>query len=482
MKYTNHCGIRNGYRRPVGLFALLLLLSASLFSCSREPAAPADTGGADTTGEGEQEYMEAVDYNEDFIILASTISEEGGRHFAEFGGDYSSTSISSEIFNRDSYLQEKYNVTFVINTTVNWNTELQNAALADDLLFHMATPGASNAVYSITNGYVADLNQYPNFDFEQPWWATEAIDSMSVIGKRMMAIGDINLLAYDSVGVIFFNKELAQNQGITDLYTQVNSGNWTYEKMLEYVAAVTEDSNGDGQFGAGDTYGLTGGSYSALCFTYGGNYSFVVKDEDGVPALREDLSDFIGFFQKVVADHSLDYLIGYDNIVDDTNIFAENRLLFAVEMLGRSLDFRNQQISYGILPLPKWNAQQEDYWTFPHQSASTTVCVPTSNREYDMTSRIIEDMAYISHRDVLERYVEENLFARSLNGDVDSYNTVLKLLQHLNCDIFFSYRAGITDMLRSCMNTHNTDITSQFQKYTPTYEKQLNAIVAGLLE
>lgn len=472
--------------RLLALLCVLAMLLCCFVSCKEDDKNPVDetTPNEETEGgtEVETEYIEAVKYDKEFIILSATVSEAGGRHFAEFGGDYESTSIAYEIYNRDAYLEEKYDIIMTINSTVNWNTEMQNAHMSDDLLFHIATPGASNAVYSITNGFVADLNEYPHFDFSKPWWQTDAINQMSVIGKNMMAIGDINLLAYDSVGVIFFSKKLAEDKGIKDLYDQVNNGTWTYEKMLTYVADVTADTSGNGTFGVGDTFGLTGGSYSALCFTYGGNYSFVAKDADDAPILKSDLSDFINFFQKVVADHAMDYLIGYDNVVDDPNIFKENRQLFAINMLGYSLDFRNLGIEYGILPLPKWDEKQTDYWTFPHQSASTTICIPTANKEYEMTSRIVEDMAYLSRRDVLGRYVEENLYYRSLNGDENSYNTVLKLLQHLNCDIFFSYRAGITEMLRSCMNAHNTNIASQFEKYTPTYQKQLNAIVGGLLK
>ena len=96
-----------------------------------------------------------------------------------------------------------------------------------------------------------------------------------------------------------------------------------------------------------------------------------------------------------------------------------------------------------------------------------------------MTSRVIEDMAYRSNRDVLSRYVEENLFFRSLNGDTDSYDTVLNLLRHLNCDIFFSYKAGITEILRGLMDAHDTNITSKFGKYSGVFKAQLESIVAG---
>ena len=215
---------------------------------------------------------------------------------------------------------------------------------------------------------------------------------------------------------------------------------------------------------------------------YAGNYSFIEKNEDGVPKLKADRSDFIEFFQKVVSDHSLDYLIGYDKIKDDTNIFEEHRQLFNINMLGYSLDFRNKNIKYGILPLPKWSEAQQDYWTFPHQSASTTICVPTINTEYDMTSRIVEDMAYLSYRDVLSKYIEDNLFFRSLDGDTDSYNTVLNLLRHLNCDIFFSYKAGITQKLRDWMDLHVTDIVSMFEFAENSFTKQIDAIISGSLK
>ena len=465
--------------------ALLLAMLFSLAACAGKQPKNEETAPETTSGQPEEQkipYLDAADYgNTEFKLLTSTVSADGGRHFSEFGGDLAGDSIASAVYRRDRFLEEKYKIFFSIKTTTNWNTELEAARMSDDLLFHIATPGVSNAVYSISMGNVANLDLYPNFNFENPWWRTEAIEQMRVIGEHLLAIGDINLLAYDSVGVIFYNKRLADSYYFTDLYDRVNSGTWTYDSMLEYVAQVTAD-NGDGVWGAGDTYGLYGGSYSALCFTYGGNYTFVEKDDDGVPHLRSDLTDFINFFQKMIETHANESLIGYGHDKEDPNMFAENRLLFNINMLGASADLRALGADYGILPMPKWEISQNDYYAFPHQSASTTVCVPVSNREYDKTSRIVEDMAHYSYDHVLSCYVEENLFLRSLNGDQDSYNTVLKLLSNLNCDIFFSYRAGITQMLRDALDAKDPNIVSKLQKYNNSINKQLSGIVAGLLE
>ncbi len=461
---------------------VLMMLAVPLASCQNGEQ-PEESGslGEDVSDVGESEYnVEAENYGgRDFIILGSTVSEEGGRHFSEFGGDLQGNNLSAAIYKRDNAIMTKHNVKLVTRTTTSWNTEFNESHISGELTFHVATPGVSNAVYSVSQGSIACLNDYPVFDFDRPWWQREAMNQMQICGKDYFAIGDINLLAYDSVGVVFYNKDMATKYQFSDLQNHVKDGTWDYETFFQYVSKVTANTNGDSLYGAGDTFGYAGASYSALCFTYAGNYCFVEKDVDGIPAMKEDVSDFVTFFQKLVSDHSNTALVGY--ALEDEHIFEEDRLLFSINMLGYSSDYRNAGKNYGILPLPKWNTDQEKYYTFPHQSASTTICIPSVNTEYDMTSRIIEDLAYHSYKDVLSHYIETNLFRKSLDGDIDSYNSVKTVLSNLNCDIFFSYRAGITQMLRDCLDNMNPNIASQFKKYEKSIKKQLSDIATGVM-
>lgn len=471
--------------RVLCLALAMAVFFAAMVACGTEEDQTSAKTEAPTFEEEETEaelpYLDAIDYGKkEFVILGSVSDEEGGRHFSEFGGTLSGDHIAQAIYERDGWLEEKYNLVFRIDTTKNWNTLLTEASMSGDLMFHFATPGISNAVLSISNGNVANLDDFPNLNFNNPWWNKNAIEQMSVIGQHPFALGDINLLAYDSIGLIFFNKGMAEAHNINNLYELLNSGNWTYENMMTIVANVTANTNGDDVFGSGDTFGLTGGSYSALCFVYGGNFSFTVKDEDGVPTLREDLSKVYDFFDKLVTDHSNPAIVGYN--LEDQNCFAENRLLFCINMLGTSADMRDSGISYGLLPMPKWTAEQDAYYAAPHQSASTTICVSVANKEYEITSAVLEDMAHYSRDYVLDYYIEENLYYRTLDGDMDSYNAVMELLKHLNCDIFFSYRCGITGMLRNCLDNFNSGLAGQFAKYGSAYTSQLNKIVAGLME
>ena len=82
------------------------------------------------------------------------------------------------------------------------------------------------------------------------------MDSTSVMGSRFFLTGDLNLQSLNSIGVIYFNKKLAEDNGVGDLYGMVRSGEWTLDKFSECCRGVTADLDGDG-LDADDRYGLT---------------------------------------------------------------------------------------------------------------------------------------------------------------------------------------------------------------------------------
>ncbi len=65
-----------------------------------------------------------------------------------------------------------------------------------------------------------------------------------------MSFGD-----YISVHVVAWNKDMFEREGLPSLYDLVESGEWTWEKMREIAAALTADTDGDGQI---DRFGVGG--------------------------------------------------------------------------------------------------------------------------------------------------------------------------------------------------------------------------------
>lgn len=63
---------------------------------------------------------------------------------------------------------------------------------------------------------------------------------------------------------ILFNKQLAENYDIEDLYTVVDEGRWTIDYLAEKAAAVYVDTNGNGTRDMDDTYGFVGDEVTGL--------------------------------------------------------------------------------------------------------------------------------------------------------------------------------------------------------------------------
>ena len=75
------------------------------------------------------------------------------------------------------------------------------------------------------------LNWYdiPYIDFSKPWWSKSTTDDLSVNDVCPLAISDFALSALANTYCVFYNKRLAENYGITDLYDIVNEGKYSLQ-------------------------------------------------------------------------------------------------------------------------------------------------------------------------------------------------------------------------------------------------------------
>ena len=52
--------------------------------------------------------------------------------------------------------------------------------------------------------------------------------------------------------VVLFNKRLAEDYGIEDLYQTVNEGKWTIERMKNLIADLSQDLDGNDKMDKND--------------------------------------------------------------------------------------------------------------------------------------------------------------------------------------------------------------------------------------
>lgn len=122
----------------------------------------------------------------------------------------------------------------------------------------------------------------------------------------------------------------------------------------------------------------------------------------------------------------------------DRGAFIEDRALFFIEELCvASNKLREMESDYGILPLPKYDLEQENYITFSHTSHNLSVALPiTSADDAEMLGMILEDMAYYSMELVRPAYYE-NMLNGKLARDEESIEMLDIITSNISYDLGF---------------------------------------------
>ena len=92
------------------------------------------------------------------------------------------------------------------------------------------------------------------------------------------------LSIYDNVNFLVYNKQIASELALENIYDLVRKGKWTIDKLYEMAAAATKNLNGDGIMAKEDRWGVSlfFGSYYPS-FWEAEKLSLIAKDENDLP-------------------------------------------------------------------------------------------------------------------------------------------------------------------------------------------------------
>lgn len=242
-------------KRFISLFLLASMLLC--ISCS-ENEVQVDTN--DTTTESEPETTQdpelpndTADYNgKEFRIVAT----EGSKYM--YAEEENGNSINDAIYNRDRSTEEKLNCNIVYRFVSTDIKELFPAVQAsimsgsDDYDMIISHNNWELTTYC-TENLVLDWNKIPHVDFSKPYWNSSVIDTLSIFGAAPYAVSDI-CTSYTIF--MLWNKELAEDTKVGNLYDLVYDGTWTWDKLAEISANITADINGDSVMDEKDRYGV----------------------------------------------------------------------------------------------------------------------------------------------------------------------------------------------------------------------------------
>ncbi len=405
------------------LFLSSLLLMSLLTGCGAETgSAPVSTDAPDTASSAGTTAAEKADPYADELPALDFEGEEFHfytRHMDSFHGEFlveeeTGDVLNDAIYNRNLKVEERLKVTLA-ETTENGNTTAaRTAVLAGEDTYDVITTRCVYAYNYAEEGLVIPVEDIPHIDLSKGYWDEKLTEEMTVLGHRYFTVGDFNLTSFDFTHMLIFNKKLAADYGVGDLYQTVTDGKWTFDAFNEAVSDVTRDLNGDGKMDANDGYGfLSSAKQVPPCFWISAGLTSVQKDADDKPVFNmpsdEKFFTVMERIYNITWDNSAWMVSTSGNNVDPAFItqFQANLALF-MDMTCFYIDqFRAMDADFGIIPFPKWNEAQDMYYS--RIEGCDLTCIPFTNKDPEMTGAVLEAMASETRAAVIPAYYDVTL-------------------------------------------------------------------------
>ncbi len=352
------------------------------------------------------------------------------------------------------------------------------------------------------DGQLVDLGgddiKYLNLD--KSWWDQNIHDDASLNDRDYFITGDALVNDDEATYAVFFNKDIAKKYGIDNLYDIVNRGDWTLDTMYEMIKKVSNTQTKTWGTESDSLWGMVSQAYDILSFMHGFDQKYV--DNSGeVPVLRIDQTANITAFQKIhevlnddvrvaVADYyRSQYTEGndlYERMYgDEKAIFANGNALFmpnSIAIVNETL-FRETEISFGILPTPKFSKEQDSYITSVNVYQCDVFAVPISNVDkLDVTCYALEAMAFLGEKYVTDEYYTRTVSLKRLKDAQDSEMLDL-VFNNKTYDMGCVYNLGADANNSGSLYFYsevmqNGEIVSHYEKKQETYQNGLDDLIS----
>jgi len=382
------------FKRVLSLLLIVLLIFSFTAGCG--------TSG-DTAVNNEKEMDEVETSSEEGAPDEETPEEEEPvvEETYDFGGrvirgmawwDMNPVEGSSETADnqiaRKAELEQKYNMKleFINTPWMEYLEKITASVLAGD-------PCADYAFLEyywfwptlVANGFLQNLDDLNVFDFNEDKWNQTLLKIGTYNGKRY----GFNVGRQEPRGVLFWNKEIFEREGVPSLYELQRSKQWNWDKLLEISLKLTKDLDGDGII---DQYAI-GGHDLEWYFFFSNGALDLYQNEDGVWTIG--LNDPRGikgfqFAQDLINQHRV--VIPPEGGGWDwqwyQNAFIDGRIAMVAADMWLGDNLKDMEADYGIVMFPM-GPDAEKYYS--KASSPTMFAMLAGNKKPEEAAMVIDD-------------------------------------------------------------------------------------------
>jgi hypothetical protein len=325
--------------------------------------------------------------------------------------------INDAVYMRNLIVEERYNIVMENTQVPDAYTTARNTILAGSDDYDIVSPYIDASFKLAQDNLLVDFFTIPYIDLEQRWWDQAIMRDLAINNKIYAMTGDISMNDEELNYGIFFNKALISEYTLDDPYQIVRDDKWNLDTMAAMGRQVTHDLNGDGIVDEFDVYGVLTDYGVAPVWYFGLGAQMAQLNNDGVPELSmndertntviEKLSAFLTDSEVVLnVSNTVGSWTGFDDML------MTDRALFRAGSIYDIQFYRSMVNDFGILPHPKLDEAQKDFFHIIATQVCYGICVPTTATNLERTGIILEALAYESKDTVTKAYYDINLYTK----------------------------------------------------------------------
>ena len=392
--------------RLLTLLLAILMLATVVIACNDD-----STDGGEGGQQEEDRYgrvgddLPALNYKNDTVKFL---------HWKAFNNEYdieqlSDDNVDNAIYERNSEIERRLNIEMTFQeelgqveymhhftSIVRQNYESKTRAW--DIISAYARTEGMLAI----QGYLEDLKSIEGSYIDindKPWWPDNIISTVSIADKMYFISGDMSPNTLYLMHVIYFNKDMldthwdayARTEGFTPdvdedtgevvaspasqwLYKKAYEGTWCLDDLIfasrgPNQTGIWVDATNNGTEGLDDTYGFTSQGYLIDSLYTGSNLRLIEHTND---ASVLKISDDYGSFKTVSLVRKLGSWFAEKGIYADNGEIKSNGAHHDIWKPGRGMFIATRvseasisavQFNVGILPCPKYDKNQLNYYT-----------------------------------------------------------------------------------------------------------------------
>lgn len=332
--------------------------------------------------------------------------------------------VNDAVFQRNVHIEERFRAKINVTSIEKVDEIIQKEIMSGDNTYDIYMQYGIRVLANLH--LLADFNNIPNLNLSADYWNPGATGIFCIGDKQVAIAGNFSLSYASGSSCMVFNKDIySELQIADDPYALVRDGKWTTDKFFEIAAKGTADLNGDSVMDNSDRYGSHGSVkafYNGLI--NGADIQYVRIGDDGTPyfTLTND-ERAVSFMQKLLDKVTADQYVFYTDQKsvnnESSNLkFTEGRCFFNTTTIHKiESELRGSDTYYGILPQPKYDEQQEKYYSQTNIGEIATLPRSYDDARAENIGMLLEAMAFYSQQHIIPQYKEVILQAKAARDE-----------------------------------------------------------------